>query len=415
MVLLGWLRSGYYLANSFWVSRLGEADLAALGGSAFAFWSIHLLADLAGTGVHARVAQAEGGGDRSRIGPLLGDGLLIGVVVAAVLGLGATGMSGIYLRSMGIAVDSAAGLAAHPLLTMSLWLAGPTILHTATAAVFRGLGDTRTPLLIAAMSLGLNLAIDPLLIWGVGPFAGLGIAGVAVGTGVANLAAGVAGLLRLRALGIQPSWPSVRGAIELTRIGLPITVAGLFFCWIYVALSRIVVPLGEVHLAALGIGHRFEGLAYQVCVGFQVAAATLVGQWTGAGQAARARAAGEDCARTAMRAMWLATAVLALLADPVFRLYADGEAVHSGRMYLWTQCAVFMFMAWECVYEGAFTGLGRTVPPLVVSSIFTALRVPLALLLSPILGIEGVWLAIALSTFIKGVLIRLWFRRTTAT
>lgn len=411
MVLLGWFRSGYFLANSFWVSRLTEADLAALGSCAFAFWSINLWADLAGTGLHALVAQAEGAADRARIGRLLGQGLWLVLSLAIGLVVLADPLAAFYLDVMRMP-RGPVFTAAETLLDVSLLLALPIIAQTLGSAVFRGLGDTRTPLLVAAATLVLNVVVDPVLIWGVGPWPGLGLRGVAVGTATAATLGAVLSFWLLWRRSIRPEWrlPQWSAISEIVRIGLPITASGLFFCGVYLALGRTILPLGAEHMAALGVGHRVESFAYQVCVGFQVAAATLVGQWVGAGDRSRAAAAAEDCAGAATRWMLGAGVLLVLLADPIFRFYAEDGALGSGRLYLWTQAAVFVFMAWECVYEGAFTGLGRTIPPLVVGMVFTALRVPLAAALSVPLDIVGVWLAIAASTLIKGVLVRWWFR-----
>ena len=104
-----------------------------------------------------------------------------------------------------------------------------------------------------------------------------------------------------------------------------------------------------------------------------------------------------------------------LFGATAFSLLTDDPAqIAAGGRYLLWQAPVAIFMAWEIGYEGAFSGTGDTLPPLLVTLPGTAARLPLAWLLSgPMgLGIEGIWAAIALSTLLKGAVLRwLWNRR----
>jgi Na+-driven multidrug efflux pump len=94
----------------------------------------------------------------------------------------------------------------------------------------------------------------------------------------------------------------------------------------------------------------------------------------------------------------------------------DPATVQAGAVYLRWQAAAFVFMALEVVYSGAFTGAGNTVPTFWIESLFTGLRIPLAIALASWAGygVAGVWMAIAASTFVKGVLFGLWWRRRSS-
>jgi Na+-driven multidrug efflux pump len=102
--------------------------------------------------------------------------------------------------------------------------------------------------------------------------------------------------------------------------------------------------------------------------------------------------------------------VLFVAAGPAFRLFTDDPAiVAAGVSYLRVQTVVWSAMAAESVYTGAFAGIGRTVPPLLVNGSLSALRIPLALLFARSLGPDGVWLAIGASTLLKGVVLTTWW------
>jgi len=200
---------------------------------------------------------------------------------------------------------------------------------------------------------------------------------------------------------------------RLFAVGAPMATSGLLFCGVYLALSRMLAGMGVAYIAALGIGHRIESIAYEFCEGFEVATAALVGQNVGAGRAGRAW----QVARAAARQMALFVLPfgcgVALLAGPVCSAFSGSPVVReAAAQYLRWNGGVFFFMGLELVAEGAFTGWGRTMPALLSGAAGNLLRVPLAAgLAASGMGANGVWAAIALTTVLKGLLKLLWFRR----
>ena len=158
-------------------------------------------------------------------------------------------------------------------------------------AAFRSAGDTRTPFVLLGASVLLNLVLDPLMILGWGPFPALGVYGAALATVLTRGLGFIVGIVLLyRRGGIRLGW-SLPVARTIARIGLPTMLTGVLFSVIYMLLVRVVGRFGTPAIAALGVGHKIEGISYMICVGFGLAAETLVGQNLGAGQPG-ARAAG---------------------------------------------------------------------------------------------------------------------------
>jgi len=415
MAALGVLRAGFHLTDSFFVGRLGPEALAALGGSAFGWWVIVLACDLPAVGAHARVARHEGAGDRARIGETLAQGLWVGLGLAALLAL-AYPLRGLYFELLGFARGSSEHALGSEYLGAALLGASTLAASAVIGAAFRGLGQTRTALAITAFALVVNAALDPLLIWGIGPFPRLGVGGAAWATAIANaFAAGLAlWLLSGRGVRLRVHRP-VRGELTaIATIGLPVTASGIGFAICYVVLGRAITSFGSEQMGALGVGHRLEGLAYLVCLAFGVGAATMVGQHLGAGDPLRARESARAAARSASLIMVPVTVALFVLARPLFGLFTDDPAtVDAGVLYLRIQVAVLVFMALEEVYLGAFAGAGDTLAASAITFFFTAARIPVAwwLAYDAGLGVAGVWLAIAASTAIKGALLWAWWRR----
>lgn len=405
LVVLGVLRASTLLVDSWFVGFLGTDALAAIAGCAFAVWILGSLTELAGTGTQTLIAQAVGGrapaATLRRIGA---QGLLVSVAVAIAVVL-LVPASGLYFDALGI------GAAARPLgiayLDVSLLGAATLLIQGALVGVYRGIGDTRAAMAISGLALAANAALDPLFMFTLEG----GIAGAAWATVVANGLGAAVAFGDLARRGMTPlapvDLPSVR---RIFAIGTPLAAQGTAFSLVYVALGRVLAPFGAAPLAALGLGHRVESLPYLFCLAFEMGVATLVAQHLGAGDVAGARRAGHAAARFAAAAMLPFGVVLFVGAAPAFRVFTDDPAIiAAGVTYLRIQTVVWWAMAAESVYTGAFAGIGRTVPPLLVNGSLSALRIPMAMLFAHHLGADGVWIAIGASTLLKGVVLTSWW------
>jgi Na+-driven multidrug efflux pump len=107
-----------------------------------------------------------------------------------------------------------------------------------------------------------------------------------------------------------------------------------------------------------------------------------------------------------------ATVLLIFGAEPLFKLFInEPEAIEVGVVYLQILGLSQLFMCIEITTAGAFNGLNRTLPPSFVGIFFTGLRVPGALILSSplLLGLEGVWWSISMTSVLKGLVLLAWF------
>jgi len=417
MVALGLLRSGYLLTDTYWIKPLGAEALAGLGGAAFAWWMVHLACEVGGTGVHALVAQHEGAGRRDRIPATVVQGAWLGLVFwAGLVALASVG-TGLYFDALAFAPGSGERALGQAWLFAAMVGSGTLALQIVFDAAFRGLGHTGTALKITALTLVANFALDPVLIHGWGPAPELGIAGAAWATAMSNAFGMVLGFSLLAAEGLRPRLerPAAAALAALAKIGGPISAGGVAFSLVYVALGRMINEFGSVHVGALGVGHRIESTAYLVCVGFGVGASTMVGQHLGAGDVGKARASAHASARLAALSMLPFSVAAFTLADPLSVLLADPATAAAASVYLRWQAPMWVFMAAEVSYQGAFSGSGHTVPAFAINLVGTLLRLPFAWLLAfPLgMGIDGIWLAIALSTGLKGLAMGGWFARGT--
>ena len=411
----------FNVVDAWWVGKLGADGLAGVSAASFIFWALESLSTIASTGVNALVARQVGAGQMSRIKYTAGRGVLLAVLLGLFFGGLTIGLMPHLMTFMGL--QGAVRLAAQHYLTIIC--AGLFILFASLSAeaVFRGIGDTRTPLKITSAALLLNALLDPFFIFGIGPFPRLEAAGAALATVLAHVItlALFFFILKRRGIPLAIRWPlfrppSRRILTRILHIGSPIALSGLMFSITYVFLTRIITRFGPEPLAAIGLGHRIEGLAYFTSVGFSVAASTLVGQNVGAEDFRRAEKSAWMSLRYAA-AVVLAFSILFLTAaEPLIRFFIDHPAViREGATYLRIIAIFEVFLAFELVLEGAFSGAGHSLPPMLVSVPLTWLRIPLAAWLAGPVGLasSGIWWAISLTTAVKGVTIGLWFKQGT--
>ena len=415
MVAIGMLKSCYFLTDAYFVGMLGDDALIALGGTAFAWWMILLSGELAGTGIHSLVARSVGSEEPGHVGSITSQGLWVGAIVSVLL-LGLIPIADLYFDMLGFRAGSIEQTLGSEYLLVCLLGASSFAAHAALGGAFRGLGDTRTALLITGITLVLNAALDPLLIWGLGPIPGLGIAGAAWATAAANGLGAVLAWRFLRSLGHRVGFESPRAPRlrEIAAIGAPVAARGIAFSMVYVLLGRFITAFDTHQMAALGVGHRLESFPYMLCVGFEVGAATMVGQYIGAGDRNGAAHAAKVAAQMCIAATIPMSIALFVLAEPLFGLFANQpETVAAGAVYLRIQTVAFAGMALEAVYEGGFTGTGNTMPSFWIGAVGTFARLPIAYLLAFTLGfgIEGIWWAIAGTTLVKGIVMWVWFTR----
>lgn len=134
--------------------------------------------------------------------------------------------------------------------------------------------------------------------------------------------------LRLRA-------PQPASLLRIGVIGAPLACSGFLFSAVYMALGRTIAALSPSYLAALGIGHRIEAVAYTVCEGYAVGCATVVGQWVGARRLPDARAAATAATRAASAMLLPAALLTYVFAEKAAAIFAhDALVVAAAASYV---------------------------------------------------------------------------------
>jgi putative MATE family efflux protein len=389
---------------------LGPASLAGVATGGFIVWIVLAAASLPAVGLTAVASRRHGEGRRSAAAEAGYQALWLGLALALLIAV--TGLSG--LRGAFALMDTPPDVTAEGSGYLTVYLAGVPIVFSyfVLEAAFRASGDTRTPLLILLLSVGLNFVLDPLLIFGPGPVPEMGVEGVAAATLVTRAIGCAVGYPLLVRRGLIARAPLSRAQIAtIFRIGAPLAAGGVVFSFIYLVLTRITAPFGTEALAALGVGHRIEAISYTLSLGFGAAAATAIGQNLGAGKPDRAKASGRVATRYALYFTLFAGAILLLAPQELMRMFTQDPGVVSlGARYLMIVAIAQPFMALELVLESGMGGAGYTTRPTVASITLTGLRIPLAYWLAAALGVTGIWWTISLTGVARGLAMSLFWR-----
>lgn len=405
--------------DAYWVgTRVGSAGLAAVSTSVFWIWMAISVAEMMSIGLTAVAARRHGEGSPASAAHAVGQALMLSVglgALAALVGL-------LTLDTMFAIMRTPPEVTELGRRYLRAYLLGAPLIFGffAVDAAFRASGDTRTPFLLLVTSVTATLILDPLLILGVGPFPELGVTGAALATVATRGSAFVTGLVILRRRGmIRVS--GVDGAVlrAVARVGAPTALTGVLFSVIYIALTRVTTQFGTPALGALGVGHRVESWLYMTGMGFGAAAAAVVGQNIGAGRLDRAERAGWITVSYASVPGIVMCALQLLWPEALASVFSNDPAlVAEAASYLRIVAVAQLVLTAEIVLEGALGGAGDTVPPMITSTLLTALRIPLAAWAAARWGTSGIWWVISLTAIARGVaMMVLWragrWRRTS--
>jgi putative MATE family efflux protein len=398
---------------------LDQPHLAAVNSMVYMLWLLASLFVFVTIAATAMIARFVGAHDFDLARRVVNQAFLAGGVLAVVLTL-----VGLLLAGQIVAALQLGGQSGE-LATRYLYYVFPVLpllmCESVGNACLRGAGDMVTGLTAMILTNVVNIAVSWSLVLGWGPLPRLGWDGLAIGTACGFAVGGtfVAGrLLRGRAglkLGAGMLRPDANLIRRLLRIGLPggSDVMLILFCQLW--FLSIVNQLGELPAAAHGVAVRIESLAYLPGTAFQVAAATLAGQFLGARDLRRA---GRSVLLAVLAGGGLMTAAGVLFfaaAEPLARLFLRPEqtdVIVLASLLLRIVAFAMPPLALTMILNGALRGAGDTVWPFLFSVVgYLGVRIPLAYLLAQHwnLGVAGAWYAMLADLTVRCLLVSVRF------
>ncbi|MEM0962465.1 MAG: MATE family efflux transporter [Bacteroidota bacterium] len=419
MVLEMVMESVFAVVDVYWVSSLGAPAVAAVGLTESVLSLMYAVAIGLAMGTTALVSR--------RIGEKDAEGAARSAVQAAAVALVASvpfAAAGLLfaddvLRLMGADAETVAIGTGY-----TTWmLCGNAIIMLLFVlnAAFRGAGDAAIAMRVLWLANGINLVLDPMLIFGWGPFPELGVTGAAVAT---NTGRGIAVCVQLavllrggKHLRVAAHHVQVRVAVMLQLIKTSAGgIAQLIVAttsWVF--LVRIVAEFGAESLAGYTIAVRIFLFTLLPAWGLSNAAATLVGQNLGAGKPERAERSVWLAGTTATVVLGAVSVLYIVFDDALVGLFTDDPAVLSvGAECLRVIAYGYVVLAWAMILPQAFNGAGDTMTPTYINlACYWALQLPLAWALALPLGLGelGVYVTIVVAEVAAASFAVILFRR----
>ena len=406
----------FNLTDTYFVGQLGPDQLAAVG---FTFPVVSLVGSLAqglGIGVTSIVAASMGRGQFERAASETSDSLLLGTVVVAVV-------SSIGLATIDpLFTALGAGPVTLPYVRdyMSIWYLSvvTVVIPMVGNAAIRATGDTKTPSYIMGVAVLINIVLDPLLIFGLGPFPELGLRGAALATAISQGTTLLVSLyvlyFRKNLLRVPDSLVAFGGCIRAVgNIALPAAAARAISPLGIATLTAMLASYSVSAVAGYGVGSRVEILALTFIIALSTVMGPFVGQNFGVGQIARIREATRLGFRFSLVSGAVIAVVLGFAARPIAGLFTEDAAVAEVTVhFLRTIPVSYTLLGITLVGATTLNALQRPWPAAALSLVqMFGLLVPLAYLGGRIDGEQGVLFGVAVAYSCAGLLMWWWVNR----
>ncbi len=406
------------LVQALEMGFIGQLSTEHVAAVTFTFPITMILTSIAlgvGIGASSVIARSLGAGDRQDMRRLASHSILLMGGLMASLALVGWALIDPLFMAMGAPADML------PLIHSYLDIYYPgSVLFTLTmiaGSILRAAGNAGVPGFMMAAGALLNLAIDPILIFGWFGFPRLELAGAALAMTATRVLTTAALLFCVHQDGLVQLTAPLKGfmgsAARILKIAVPAAATQVIGPLSGALITRLLAAYGEAVVAGFGVATRIEAVAVMSLFALSGSIGPFVGQNWGANRLSRVRAGMRAAYRFSL-AWGLAAALLMALCGGWVAAWvnADAQVVAVAALYLWIVPASYGFWGLLMMSSASFNALGRPVPSTVLS--FTRMfvvYVPLAMLLNSRHGYVGIFVATALSNSLMGLAGFLWFRR----
>lgn len=400
------------------VGRLGSSQSASIGLMASSTWLLSGMCQAAVIGFTVQIAQYIGAREEKKARDVMKLSFLAATGFAVLVALAGAAISPELPGWLGGGEEICSDATAY---FMVFALSLPFVqLNNLAGGALQASGNMRVPSTLQALMCLFDVVFNALLIFpgttvlGIRiPGAGLGVLGAALGTALSQVVTAV--LMMFFLLVRSPMMRLRRGEgfgferrylMRGMRIALPIGAERVIMAGAQVMATRIVAPLGTVAIAANSFGVTAESLCYMPGYGIAAAAATLIGQSIGAKRDDLTRRLGMLTVALGMVVMSVGGALMYAFAPMMIGIMSpDPAVVELGASVLRIEAFAEPMFAASIVASGVFRGAGDTLVPSIFNFVsMWAIRLPLAALLAPHIGLYGVWIGMAADIMVGGIL-----------
>jgi putative MATE family efflux protein len=403
-------------ADAWFIGQVGDRELAAL---AFAFPILMIITSVAiglGAGTSSVVARAIGAHDHRRARRLATDSLILSFGITALMSVVGFLTIEPLFRLMGAPEDMIPLIAGYMTI---LYLGVPfVVVGMVGMSSMRATGDTRLPSKLMVLASLLNVALDPLLIFGVGPIPAMGLNGAAMAGLLARsiIFAGTLYFMKTRldmlsfnkpdATELRKSW------IDILHVGIPAAATNAIIPIATGVITAMLARYGPEAVAGFGVASRVESLTLVFFYAMSAIIGPFVGQNISAGKADRIHQALKLCTIFCLVSGLFIAALLAVSGSFIPSLFSDNpQVVNVAALYFLVTPISYGAYGMVMVMNASFNGMGRPMPAVWISvGRMGIIYVPLAIMLERLFGMTGIFVAYVIANVATSAVSYLWAR-----
>ncbi len=440
VILTSFVQMSYNLVDMALLGTLGSQVVSGVGTAFYIVWVGRSLVFFTKIGGEVNIAQSIGRGEMQEALHYVRNANTSAFFIAILFGIFTHFFSPQIIHLFGIENSLINESAVKYLSIVALGMP-LSFTNLSLTGLYNGIGNTKIPLIVTSIGLGINLILDPCLILGWGFFPKWGVAGAAWATVISQ---GIVFFTFLLILYRKNPFPTrfyflplhkihfhFKYLKNILKVGGPISLQSLFLASVTMIMAKIVVDAagGDGRpVAVQSIGAQIEALSWMTASGFATALGSFTGQNFGANNWLRIRKGFFTALRMGLIFGLLSTYLFIFHGDFIFSLFISKAEVNIhnlGIVYLLILSISQAFMCLEIISSGAFNGIGRSVPVAMTSMSMNAARVPLAIVFTGTLAwilpqfssyipeslvpITGVWWSYNITSILKGIILFSWF------
>lgn len=399
----------FNLVDTYFVGKLGTNQLAAL---TFTFPVVLIINSLAlglGIGSSSVISKAVGEGDNHKVQRLATDSLILSILLVMVfITIGLLTIEPVF-KLLGVNSEIMPFVKEY----MRIWYFGVVFVVVPMVGnnAIRALGDTKTPGIIMMISAGINVILDPILIFGVGPFPELGIGGAAIATVIARaltfLAAVYVLVIREKIVTFKKAKINevVNSWKQILFIGLPNALTRMVIPIAAGVITSLIASYGIKAVAGFGVATRIEFFALALVRALSSVMGPFVGQNWGAREFERVRRSIKFSEKFSIISNLLLFVILAIFAERIGWIFnKDAEVIKNVSVYLRIVPIGYGLQGIILISTSVLNVFKKPMHAVLLSiTQMFIIYLPLAFLGSKLFGIPGIFVALAVSNLITGI------------
>lgn len=419
MVLSMMVNSLYNIVDSFFVAQISEDAMTALSLVYPVQNFVNAIGIGFGIGINAVIAIHLGAGDEKKANMATTQGMLLALIHAVILTVAGIAVMPGFLR-MFTSSEKVIDLGIRYSVIVFLFTFA-IVLGVAFEKVFQAVGAMKVTMLSLMCGCIANIILDPVLIFGLGPFPAMGIEGAALATGLGQV------LSLVIYIAVYLRWPirvkicrkycrpDRRMIARLYAIGIPATLNLALPSLLISALNAILASFSQIYVLVLGIYYKLQTFLYLPANGFVQGMRPVIGFNYGAGEHRRVKQIYRIVLCMSGLIMIFGTIICLAVPEKLMELFTQNEeTIRAGETALRIISAGFIISAVSVTSSGALEGLGKGVPSLVISLFrYVLVIIPAAYILSRIFGAVGVWHGFWIAELITAAVAFAVYRKAT--